>query len=140
VAVTIKNKLVVIGNNVLVPGYEPLSEQTTNMLTISMQGFNSYLDVKIALSLIPGSRVVKDQLSFGTFGSYKYFELPDGPPPNGGCPKVCAEDWYKILRDAARNNPCTTEPGTDCDAYDTSKCDTTDYFGDLDPAKRPDQE
>ena len=126
-----------IGKYVLVPGHEPLSEQTTNNLTIALQGINSYLSIEIALSLIPGSRVVKDQLNFGTYGSSKYFELPDGPPPDGSCPKKCQIDWYKILRDAARNNPESGPSSSECDAYDTSRCDTHDYFADLDPIKRP---
>lgn len=135
--IVIKNKLVVIGNQVLVPGHEPLSEQTTNTLTIALQGINSYLPIATALELIPGSRVVKDQLSFGTYGSYKYFELPNGPPPNGVCPKICMEDWYKILRDAARNVPSNAPDSTECDSYDSGKCDTDDYFADMDPSKRP---
>jgi hypothetical protein len=134
---TIKNKLLVIGNNVLVPGHEPLSEQTTNNLTIALQGINSYLPTEVALKLIPGSRVVKDQLNFGTYGSGKYFELPDGPPPDGSCPKKCMVDWYKILRDAARIASGTGPSSGECDSYDTNACDTNDYFADLDPAKRP---
>jgi len=137
VTVTIKNKLVVIGNQVLVPGHEPLSTQTTNNLSIALQGVNSYLPVETALELIPGSKVIKDQLSFGTYGSYKYFELPDGPPPDGSCPNKCLEDWYKILRDAARQASSTSPDNPDCDSYDTSSCDTNDYFADLDPSKRP---
>ena len=136
-AVIIKNKLAVIGNQVLVPGHEPLSEQTTNNLTIALQGINSYLPIAIALKLIPGSRVVKDQLSFGTYGSYKYFELPNGPPPTGECPGKCMEDWYKILRDAARNVPSSAPDNSECDSYDTSSCDFNDYFADLDTEKRP---
>lgn len=136
-AVIIKNKLAVIGNQVLVPGHEPLSEQTTNNLTIALQGINSYLPIAIALKLIPGSRVIKDQLSFGTYGSYKYFELPDGPPPTGECPGKCMEDWYKILRDAARNVPSSAPDNSECDSYDTSSCDFNDYFADLDTEKRP---
>lgn len=134
--ITIKNKLVVIGNQLLVPGLEPLSTQTSNMLTIFMQGYNSYLPVEEALKLIPGSRVVKDQLSFGTFGSYKYFELPNGPSPDGSCPSKCIDDWYKILRDAAQNAPSTQQGPVECEAYDNNACDTNDYSSDLDPFKR----
>jgi hypothetical protein len=136
-AVIIKNKLLVIGNNVLVPGHEPLSEQTTNNLTIALQGINSFLPTSVALNLIPGSRVVKDQLNFGTYGSGKYFELPSGPPPDGSCPTKCIEDWYKILRDAARIATSEYNGSDECDSYNTDSCDTNDYFADLDPAKRP---
>lgn len=104
--IEIKNKLLVIGNKVMVPGFEPLSEQTTNNLSLALQGASTFIDLDLALKLIPGSKVVivhNAGPTSGSFGHDKWFEIPSGPPPDGNrCPNNCIRDVYKILRDNAR--------------------------------------
>lgn len=116
----IKNWLLVIGNQVKVPGFEPLSEQTTNNLSMALQGANTFIPLETALMLIPGSRVVitQNSVTSGSFGHDKYFELPEGPPPNGmQCPKNNVLDSYKILQDYARSALERVESG-DCTIAD----------------------
>lgn len=107
-SIEIKNYLLVIGNKIKVPGFEPLSEQTTNNLSIALQGANTFIDLDVALDLIPGSKVViahNAGPTSGSFGHDKWFELPSGPPPDGSkCPSNCVSDYYKILQDYARSS------------------------------------
>jgi hypothetical protein len=104
--IRIANRLLVVGNKVRVPQFEPLSEQTTNSLSVAFYGVNSYISLDKALLLIPGSKVVlahNGGPTAGSFGHDKYFELPDGPPPDGNaCPENNIIDYYKILQDSAR--------------------------------------
>lgn len=105
-SIAIKNRLLVIGNKVKVPGFEPLSEQTTNNLSLALQGASTFIDLDKALELIPGSRVIivhNAGPTSGSFGHDKWYEIPAGPPPDGGkCPKNYVRDVYKILQDAVR--------------------------------------
>jgi len=114
--IVIKNRLLVIGNRVRVPGFEPLSEQTTNNLSLALQGANTFIDLDIALDLIPGSRVVVTHNggpTAGSFGFDKWFEIPSGPPPNGNqCPNNCIRDSYKILQDYARSSLSSLQQST----------------------------
>ena len=107
----IKNWLLIVsangGNQVKVPGFEPLSPQTADDLLVSMQNSYAFIPLDVALELIEGSRVVitSPSLTAGTFGSQKYFEIPEGPPPNGmQCPSNNVLDSYKILQDYARTS------------------------------------
>ena len=124
VGIKISNKLRVIRNQVVVPGHEPLSEQTTSNLSIAMQNAASYIDLNKALQLIPGSKVIISYAAgptSGSFGQDKFFIIPDGPPPNGGeCPSNNILDSYKILRDASRvgNNFISNRFDIDCGSVD----------------------
>lgn len=104
----IKNRLQVIGNKVKVPGFEPLSENTTNNLSLAMIGSSTYIPVDKALELIPGSRIIISYAAgptSGSFGHDKLFEIPSGPPPDGKeCPRNYVIDAYKILQDYARSS------------------------------------
>lgn len=133
--IEIKNKLLVIGNYLKVPGFEPLSEQTTNNLSIAMQGANTYIDVDTALKLIPGSRIIiahsRGGPASGSYGHNKWFELPDGPPPDGNkCPSNSVLDYYKILRDHARVAPVEQDAlNIECGEYNNlNKYDCADEF------------
>jgi hypothetical protein len=121
--IEIKNKLLVVGGRVAVPGFEPLSEQTTNNLSIAMQGSNAYIDVKKALQLIPEAKVVIARSggpNSGTYGHDMWLELPSGPPPDGNkCPEEVIIDYYKILRDSARSSYYSNDKlDIDCGGYD----------------------
>ena len=72
----IKNKLLVIGNKVSVPGFEPLSEQTTNNLSMALQGASAYIDLDLALELIPGSKVLIVHNGGPASGSFGYRRIP----------------------------------------------------------------
>jgi len=128
--IIIKNRLQVIRKYLKVPGNEPLSEQTTRSLSISMIGTNSYIDVYKALELIPGSRLILVHNGGPTAGSYgqdMFFELPEGPPPNGNqCPACATEDWYKILRDVARSRAASSE--VSCNACERYGCADVNEF------------
>lgn len=105
-----------------VPGFEPLSEQTTNNLSIALQGANAYIDLNKALELVPGSRIIIPYTggpTAGSFGHDKWFEIPSGPPPNGSqCPNNYVRDIYKILRDNARVPTSSTDDlEVDCGEY-----------------------
>lgn len=133
----IKNKLQVIGNKVRVPGFEPLSEQTTNSLSIALQGASTYIDLDEALRLVPGSKVIityNGGPTAGSFGHDTWFELPSGPPPNGNsCPSNCIRDYYKILQDAARlsltplEDPTITQECNDLNRFGSSSCDYDEF-------------
>lgn len=133
--VVITNRLLVIGNLVRVPGFEPLSEQTTNNLSLALQGANTFIELDIALELIPGSRVIiahNGGPTAGSFGFDKWFEIPNGPPPNGGqCPSNCVIDSYKILQDYARATLSSLNSNTlsdECDALGGfGGCDYSDF-------------
>lgn len=103
--VYIKNKLRVNEAGMLiVPGGEP----TTSITAISLAKVatpRSVIPVAEALALIPGSRLVRAYSPFGLF-----FELPAGPPPDGQvCPAGCSEDWYKLLRENAIEEPMQSD-------------------------------
>lgn len=133
----IKNKLLVIGNKVSVPGFEPLSEQTTNNLSMALQGASAYIDLALALELIPGSKLIvayNGGPTAGTFGHDMWFELPSGPPPDGNtCPTNCIRDYYKILQDAARQSLSPLEGSTlpqecnDLNSFGSSGCDFNEF-------------
>lgn len=119
--IKIKNKLLVIGNRVKVPGFEPLSEQTTNNLSLALQGSNTFIDLELALKLIPGSKLIIPYAgpTSGSFGHDKWFEIPDGPPPDYGCPENYIRDVYKILQDNSRNSLSYSQGlMSDCNEYD----------------------
>lgn len=140
-SITIKNYLLVIGDKVRVPGFEPLSEQTTSNLSIAMQGANTYIDVNVALDLIPGSKLIIAYKgggpAAGSFGHDKWFEIPSGPPPDGQkCPSNCVLDSYKILQDYARLSltPLNDNLSQECDRDMSSlsgNCDYRDFEGGL---------
>ena len=113
---------------VRVPGFEPLSEQTTNNLSIALQGASTYIALDKALELIPGSKVIITYNGGPTSGSYGqdvWLELPSGPPPDGNsCPVNCIRDWYKILQDAARLSITPLE-----DPTLIQECDNANQFG-----------
>lgn len=133
----IKNRLQVIGNKVRIPGFEPLSEQTTNNLSIALQGADSFIDLDTALELIPGSRVIITHNAgptAGSFGHDRLFEIPSGPPPDGNsCPSNCVRDAYKILRDAARLSITPLDENTlsnECNnlnEFGSSDCDFNEF-------------
>lgn len=130
-SIIVFNFLQIIGDRVRVPGFEPLSEQTTNNLSIALQGANSYIDVNIALDLIPGSKIVITHNAgptSGSFGHDRLFKLPSGPPPNGKeCPSNCVADYYKILQDYARSS-LTSLNDTSSECNDSlSGCEYSDF-------------
>lgn len=133
--IKIANRLLVIGNKVMVPMFEPLSEQTTNNLSIALQGANSFINLDLALELIPGSKVVivhNSGPTAGSFGHDKWFEIPSGPPPNGNqCPSNCVRDFYKILQDHARSSLTSLNKSTlvqECNEFgEFGQCDFDDF-------------
>jgi hypothetical protein len=90
--VTIANKLeVLLGNVIIVPGCEPVSDFTSTTLAANMTCKTAVIKVEEALEAIPGST-----LEFQTNPRRLFFVLPSGPPlapnQNGGT------DWYARLR------------------------------------------
>lgn len=105
--ITITFKLPVIpGNLIIVPGTEPSSTLTSTLLEVELRKLGmpipALISLKDALELIPGSTV--EIFDNGGNQIRKLFVLPPGSIE---CPCVTLEDWYKILRDAAR--PATEE-------------------------------
>jgi len=104
--VQIANKLeVLLGNVVLVPGCEPISDLTSTTLAANMHCLASVVAVRDALEAIPGST-----LEFQSNPRRLFFVLPSGPPPTPGC-GVCVDqpDYYAILRSIG---PSTSLPKT----------------------------
>lgn len=90
--VTIANKLeVLLGNVIIVPGCEPVSDFTSTTLAANMHCNTSIIKVEEALEVIPGST-----LEFQTNPRRLFFVLPSGPPlaPN----QNGTTDWYAALR------------------------------------------
>lgn len=133
--IDVKHRLLILGDKVRVPGFEPLSEQTIKSLSIAYQGRDSYVPLCTVLKLIPEAKVIISTLTQGMAGTEKFLELPSGPINGNDC--TCPEDWYKIIRDiAGERMVLSSDPADDCDAFSTSSCDFTDFSNDLDPAKR----
>lgn len=101
--ITIKNKLEIQHGNVIsVPGCEPTSSLTGTSLLKNIDCNASIIPLEDALALIPGSRVVRTLIPAGGAGTGKFFELPEGPPPNGNDCDSCPPDFYAILKENAR--------------------------------------
>ena len=91
----------------MVPGCEPISTVTSvspiwamNPLIKSIEDEvrASYISLKLARELIPDASI----MFIGPHPAYRYFVLPQGPPPNGNeCPCGVVEDYYRILRENA---------------------------------------
>ena len=91
------------GNILLIPGSEPISVVTS----VSNYEFNPF--VKTLLSDPPASSYIslakaKEVILgwsikiLGPNPAYRYFVLPDGPPPDSACPCGEVNDWYGIMR------------------------------------------
>lgn len=134
--IDIKHRLLILGDKVRVPGFEPLSEQTVRSLSIAYQGRDSYVPLCMVLKLIPNAKVIISTLTDGMGGVEKFLELPSGPINGNEC--VCPEDWYKVIRDAAGERMVMGSPEApqECAAFETRRCDFTDLSNSLDPAKR----
>lgn len=94
--VSIANKLeVLLGNVIMVPGCEPVSDFTSTTLAANMQCKTSVIKVEDALCKIPGST-----LEFQSNPRRLFFVLPSGPPIPAGCNACDTQpDWYAMLRD-----------------------------------------
>jgi hypothetical protein len=126
--ILIKNKLEIRPGGVIsVPGCEPTSSLTSTGLLNNIDCEASIIPLEDALALIPGSRVVRTMVPAGQNGTGRFFELPEGPPPDGnycGCPK----DWYKILKENARVRDQSEEETQNddvCSGFDFSGCVTS---------------
>ena len=96
----IQNRLEVLrGNKIVVPGCEPTSAFTSPTLAENRECTSTVVDLADALIAIPEATVVSWRNP-----RTRFFVLPDGPPPQGReCPcKPASEDWYKILKEAAK--------------------------------------
>ena len=95
-SVAIANKLeVLLGNVIMVPGCEPVSDFTSTTLAANMQCKTSVIKVADALCKIPGST-----LEFQTNPRRLFFVLPSGPPRIPGCNDCDSQpDYYAMLRD-----------------------------------------
>lgn len=116
--VSIANKLeVLLGNVLLVPGCEPVSDFTSTTLAANMHCKSSVIKVEDALCRIPGST-----LEFQANPRRLFFVLPSGPPRVPGCNDCSAQpDWYEMLRDICPDNnlPKTIEEIKVCPAQPT---------------------
>ena len=109
-SIVIRNKLEILPGNVLrVPGCEPVSSFTSLSLAANIDCNASVISLKdavLAIEKVTGERprIVVVLRPTGLTGTGKFLELPDGPPPQGReCPcKPASEDWYKILKEAAK--------------------------------------
>jgi len=139
-SISVKIKLQVIDDKVMVPGHEPLSEQTTNSLSVALQGADTFLSVDEVLKLIPNARLIvtRSTVTAGNHGHDFLLELPVGPP-DFECPQKTTRDVYKILQDAARFGSVREQaPDSlrDCSAFSADDCELRDFSSALDPAKR----
>jgi hypothetical protein len=142
VSIRVRNKLEVRpGGVIAVPGCEPVSSLTGTALLEALDCNASIIPLEDALTLIPGSRVVRTLLPGGQNGTGLFFELPEGPPPDGnecGCRVV---DYYQILRDNARvpdQEEAARPPGI-CEGFNTTGCQLDQHFlkTSRDPNLRP---
>ena len=126
--ITIRNKLEIQpGNMVKVPGCEPITSMTSDVLARNMCCHASEIPVEDCLRLIPGSRIVIALRPTGTSSTGRFLELPAGPPPAGdGCPARHIPDWYKIMRAHARvRQTRDDEPHEECSAFGFASCHNT---------------
>ena len=119
--ITVKNKLEIkMGGKILIPGKEPISSLTDMALAREISG-RAVIDVREALRLIPGSKIVRVTYPQGTMGSGLFLELPEGPPPAGNyCSDCCFPDWYAILRCHCHKEEPPPEP--ECEGFNFSGC------------------
>lgn len=94
--ITIANKLeVLLGNVIIVPGCEPVTDITSTTLAANMQCKTSVIKLEDALCAVPGST-----LEFQKNPRRLFFVLPSGPPTHPGCDACNSQpDWYALLRD-----------------------------------------
>ena len=129
--ITIQNKLMVYpGNQILVPGCEPLSEFTSLTLAQNLQCNNSYVKLEDVLTAIPQATVVTTNLPgtlapVGTTG--RYLVLPDGPPSKYGCTDCSITDWYQIIKNIPREAAASNDKAK-CDAFSWSGCAFDNIF------------
>jgi len=116
--VSIANKLEVkLGNIILVPGCEPISDFTSTSLAVNIDCNSSFVTLRDALEAIPGSTIVRQ-----TNPSRLFFVLPIGPPVKPGCQSCQSiDDYYQILRDITPTKSQTSTAGA-CDTFDYGVC------------------
>jgi len=104
--VTIQNKLRVLpGNQIIVPGCEPVSALTSVTLMANSTCKSSIISLAKAKEVIPTATLV-----WTLNPKQLWFVLPDGPPQNFGCDQKCRiTDWYQILRDSSEEITTETE-------------------------------
>ncbi len=123
-SITIQNRLEIRpGNIIMVPGCEPISAFTSVTLANNSECIGTIISLETAKAVIPGWTIVAIQNGGSTFGSRRFFVLPDGPPPQPGCSgtKACQVDWYQILRDNAQ--PMTSSGSSESDNATCNPCD-----------------
>lgn len=118
----VKNRLEVRPGMVLsVPGCEPTSSLTSTGLLKNLDCKASVIDVKLALKLIKGSKLIRTMVPVGSYATGLAFELPSGPSPDGNtCPQDCLTDWYKLLRRHAKTEEHEKDPK--CSGYNFTGC------------------
>lgn len=123
--ISIKNKLEVLaGGFINVPGCEPTSSLTSDTLSKNMHCNASVIPLQDVLRLIPGSKLVRAVYPSGTSSTGWFVELPSGPPGNGNiCPTDCLTDWYKILKENAKERSTEEiQPQGACAGFNYSGC------------------
>jgi hypothetical protein len=115
--ITVRNKLEVHpGNNITIPGCEPVSSLTSTGLLKELQCSSSVIPVKDVLRAIPGSKLVKLTSPTGQPGTGWWLELPSGPPPDGqSCD--CVPDWYSILKSIIPAQEEVINPDNPCSSF-----------------------
>lgn len=133
---TIRNKLRIMeGNIILVPGAEPISTVTSvGNFVYNPYGQDivhnfhelypaSYISLKKAMEVIPGHDVI-----WSSDYSYRFFVLPDGPPPPDICPCYRVGNWYDVMRINADvgniNNNEETNINELCSGFSYNWCKT----------------
>jgi hypothetical protein len=112
--ITIKNKLEIMpGNVIVVPGCEPTSSFTSDVLAANIDCNASIIDLNDAIEAIrevsgETPRIIHALSPSGFPSTGRFLELPSGPPTEYGCDNrdgiLCTkqEDWYQILKDNAK--------------------------------------
>lgn len=125
--IKVANKLRVYeGNIIMIPGCEPisvvtfLSNQPDDVVSL-FNRFNeicpsSFITLDRAMEVVPGATV-----RWSHDPAFRWFVLPDGPPPSNFCPGGCSTDWYDILREGANVADLTEDQKReilgDCSAF-----------------------
>jgi len=120
----IRNKLEVQDGGIIkLPGCEPISAQTSDTLAANIKCTTSHISLEDAINAIPGSSI---ELLPNSGGIKKIlFVLPQGPPPEPGC-NTCQsiDDYYQILKDAARSGAQTCKTITEVEGDEFCRTST----------------
>ncbi len=125
---------IIPGNKILVPGCEPTSALTSDVLSRSMDCGSAIVDLDAALAAIPGSFVKLGSNYNRGNTRQRWLVLPAIDP---SCPCPSYDDYYQILKDTASEEVPVEETFDHCNVIGQGFCPSPDFEMTPAPANNP---